>query len=31
MHCLHAKHCHENGFVVENYDFYKHIFTKRFH
>ena len=21
MHCLYTKHCHENGFAVENYKF----------
>ena len=30
MHRLYIKHFHENGFAVENYDFYKRIFTKRF-
>ena len=30
MHHLYTEHCHENGFVVENYNFYKCIFTKRF-
>ena len=30
MYHLYTKHCHENGFAVENCDFYKWIFTKRF-
>ena len=30
MHRLYTKHCHENGFAVENCNFYKRIFTKRF-